>query len=105
MKYIKTFTDFKTLDLIGDSSEEPELMKAKVIAYEYMALTTYFMSNGVPIKDAIKKSTFPLEIDIEPCSNLSAINLKMRMGINASSKDPLGYEYIQYPERLTLKRL
>lgn len=80
-------------------------MKAKVIAYEHIALTTDFMSNGISVKDAIKKSTFPFEIDIEPCSNSSAINLKMRMGIDASAKDPLEYKYIQYPERLTLKRL
>lgn len=91
--------------MIGDSSEESELMKAKVIAYEHIALQAGLPSYNISIKGVVKQCTFPLEIDIEPCSNLSAINLKMRMGINASSKDPLGYEYIQYPERLTLKRL
>ncbi|KAL7312960.1 hypothetical protein PS15m_008664 [Mucor circinelloides] len=50
-------------------------------------------------------STYPLEVKIMPCSYLSAIDLRMRMGIDASANDPLEYNYIAYSERLTLQQM
>lgn len=50
-------------------------------------------------------STYPLEVKIIPCSYLSAIDLRMRMGIDASANDPLEYNYIAYSERLTLQQM
>lgn len=41
-----------------------------------------------------------------PCSRSSAIDLKMRMGIDSTAaKDPLEYEHIAYSEKLTLERI
>ncbi|KAL7326095.1 hypothetical protein PS15p_208486 [Mucor circinelloides] len=52
-----------------------------------------------------EQCTFPLEVNITPCSYLSAIDLRMRMGMNASANDPLKYNYIAYSERLTLQQM
>lgn len=51
--------------------------------------------------------SFPLEVDIRPCSHSSAaVDLKMRMGINVSSlRDPLKFERNEFPERLTLQAI
>ncbi|GAN06023.1 hypothetical protein MAM1_0108c05499 [Mucor ambiguus] len=56
--------------------------------------------------DIVKaRSTFPLEVMIMPCSYLSAIDLRLRMGIDASANDPLRYDHIAYSERLTLQKI
>lgn len=95
----------KLLDLIVDSLEGSKAIGAKRTATEHVALTANLLNRNVSKKDLIKQCSFPLETHIKPCGNLSAINVKMRMGINASSNDPLKYQYVQYPERLTLEKL
>lgn len=51
------------------------------------------------------RATFPLEVKITPCSYLSAIDLKLRMGIDASVNNPLEYNHVAYSERLTLQKI
>jgi len=68
------------------------------------------MSDILPFESSVMDnlkatSTFPLEVKITPCSYLSAIDLRMRMGIDASADDPLEYNYIAYSERLTLQQM
>lgn len=61
-----------------------------------------FQGSTIFVKNRI---SFPLEVDIQPCSYLSAVDLKMRMGINVSSHDPLRFDHNSYPERLTLQKI
>lgn len=72
-------------------------------------LSVALMSDLQPFnssKEAVKaRITFPLVVNIMPCSYLSAINLQMRMGIDASADDPLGYNHVAYSERLTLHKI
>lgn len=58
-----------------------------------------------PLKFVQHQSKFPLEVDISPCSYLSASNVKMRLGVDLDWKDPLMYERVVYPERLTLQEM
>ncbi|KAL9555525.1 hypothetical protein MBANPS3_002310 [Mucor bainieri] len=51
------------------------------------------------------RCTFPLEVKIKPSSYSSAIDLRMRMGIDASENDPFQYNHVAYSERLTLQRI
>lgn len=71
----------------------------------HVALLEDLSSYSTSLDTVKKQSTFPLEIKITPCSYLAAIDLKMRIGIDASSYYPLEYAHVAYPERLTLRRL
>ncbi|GAN05323.1 hypothetical protein MAM1_0088d04793 [Mucor ambiguus] len=51
------------------------------------------------------RRTFPIEVMVMPCSYLSAIDLKLRMGIDASANDPLRYDHVAYSERLALQKI
>lgn len=50
-------------------------------------------------------SNFPLEIEIKASNYLSSINLKLRMGLDASSNDQHTFSQATIPERLTVKKL
>lgn len=71
----------------------------------HIALLERLPSYSTSLDTVKKQSTFPLEIKITPCSYLAAVDLNMRMGIDASSYYPLKYAHAAYPERLTLRRL
>ncbi|GAN06025.1 hypothetical protein MAM1_0108c05501 [Mucor ambiguus] len=61
-----------------------------------------FAGPTIVVKNRI---SFPLEVDIRPCSGFSVVDLKMRMGIDVSLHDPLKFEHNAFPERLTLQRI
>ncbi|GAN05339.1 hypothetical protein MAM1_0088c04809 [Mucor ambiguus] len=57
------------------------------------------------VKTSKARSTFPIVVKIMPCSYLSAISLRLRLGIDASADDPLRYDHVAYSERLTLQKI
>ncbi|CAO0800088.1 unnamed protein product [Mucor circinelloides] len=95
--YLKIFieTDLP-IALCTLSTDQQENLDAAMSSTTNVSLLTSFSSSG---------SSFPLEVKITPCSYLSAIDLRMRMGIDASADDPLEYNYIAYSERLTLQQM
>lgn len=72
-------------------------------------MSVALMSDLMPLDSSIKalkaRVTFPLEVKIAPSSYSAAINLQMRVGIDASADDPLGYNHVAYSERLTLQKI
>lgn len=62
------------------------------------------LASGIDFTEAtMARYTFPIEVNITPCSYLSAIDLRLRMGIDAfAENDSIEDEQVAYPERLTL---
>ncbi|KAL7312738.1 hypothetical protein PS15m_008469 [Mucor circinelloides] len=83
------------------STEQLENIDAAMSSTMNVSLLTDFSSLG----SSLEQCTFPLEVNITPCSYRSTINMKIRIGINAYSNDPLKYQILAYPERLTLQAI
>ncbi|EPB90129.1 hypothetical protein HMPREF1544_03105 [Mucor circinelloides 1006PhL] len=87
------------------STEQLENLDAAMSSIMNVSLLTNLTTFKSSVEIAKRQCTFPLEVSITPCSYRSTINMEMRLGINASSNDPLRYRRIAYPERLTLRAI
>jgi len=104
--YLKIFSETDLpIALYTLSTEQLENLDAAMSSIMNVALLTHFDSFESSLEVAKRQCTFPLEVNITPCSYRSTINMKMLFGINASSDDPLSYRRIAYPERLTLRAI
>lgn len=91
----------------SDLLSEPRQRKDApvVVKREDVALLTTLHDEDSNYQEIKNVTSYPLTVELKPCSYLSAIDLKMRMGINAHADDPLKYEHVSYSERLNLAEI